>query len=70
MDGKGEEYEAGHCWLPDQISEVIANVNSGLEADGQETFEPSISELPDRGWRADPVDGLRPMKIIRENFGR
>jgi len=70
LDGKGEEYEAGHCWLPDQISEVIANVNSGLEADGQETFEPSISELPDRGWRADPVDGLRPMKIIRENFGR
>ena len=68
LDGKGEEYEAGHCWLPDQISEVIANVNSGLEADGQEIFEPSISELPDRGWRADPADGLRPLLKIRESF--
>ena len=68
LDGKGEEYEAGHCWLPDQISEVIANLNLGLEADGQEIFEPSISELPDRGWRADPADGLRPLLKIRESF--
>ena len=22
LDGKGEEYEAGHCWLPNQIAEV------------------------------------------------
>ena len=68
LDGKGEEYKAGHCWLPDQISEVIANLNLGLEADGQEIFEPSISELPDRGWRADPADGLRPLLKIRESF--
>ena len=69
LDGKGEEYEAGHCWLPNQISEVITNVNSGIAADGVEIFEPSLSELPDRGWRADPTDGLRPIKKIRKNFG-
>jgi len=68
LDGKGEEYESGHCWLPNQISEVIANVNSGLEADGEEIFEPSSSELPDREWRADPSDGLRPLKEIRKGF--
>ena len=68
LDGKGEEYEAGHCWLPNQISEVIANVNSVLEADGEEIFEPSSSELPDRDWRADPSDGLRPMTKVRKSF--
>ena len=68
LDGKGEEYKAGHCWLPDQISEVIKNINSGIDADGIEKFEPSTSELPDRDWRADPDDGLRPLKKIRESF--
>ena len=68
LDGKGEEYEAGHCWLPNQISEVIANVNSVLEADGEEIFEPSSSELPDRDWRADPSDGLRPLTKVRKSF--
>ena len=68
LDGKGEEYEAGHCWLPNQISEVIANVSSGLEADGEKVFKPSISELPDRDWRADPSDGLRPLLSMREEF--
>ena len=68
LDGKGEEYKAGHCWLPNQISEVIANVNSGLEADGEEIFEPSTSELPDRDWRADSSDGFRPLKHIRKSY--
>lgn len=70
LDGKGEEFKAGHCWLPDQISEVISNINSGFEADGEEIFEPLPSEMPDREWRADPNDGLRPIKSIRENFGK
>jgi sialic acid synthase SpsE len=70
LDGKGKEYQSGHCWLPDQISEVIANVNSGLDADGEKIFEPSPSELPDRDWRADSSDGLRPLKKIRESFGK
>jgi sialic acid synthase SpsE len=61
LDGKGEEYQAGHCWLPCQISEVITNINSGLVADGDGIFKPSPSELPDRKWRTDPSDGLRPL---------
>ena len=68
LDGKGEEYQSGHCWLPDQISEVITNVNLGLEADGEEIFKPSTSELPNREWRADPSDGLRPLTKVRKSF--
>jgi sialic acid synthase SpsE len=65
LDGSGEEYTAGHCWLPEQISEVISNINSGIQADGNGEFGPSPSEIPDREWRADPSDGLRPLKLIR-----
>ena len=68
LDGKGEEYEAGHCWLPDEIAEVINNINAGFDADGDGEFEPSLSEMPDRDWRADPSDGLRPMKKIRDSY--
>jgi len=68
LDGKGEEFEAGHCWLPDQIAAVISNVKKGLEADGNGIKEPVPSEVPDRLWRADPSDGLRPLKEIREQW--
>lgn len=65
LDGKGEEYAAGHCWLPEQIAAVIRDVNKGLAADGSGIKEPVPSELPDRLWRADPADGLRPLKEKR-----
>ena len=68
LDGTGEEYEAGHCWLPDQISVVIREVEKGLETDGSGVKEPVPCELPDRLWRADPSDGLRPFKSIRNSF--
>jgi sialic acid synthase SpsE len=68
LDGDGEEYSAGHCWLPDQIAQVINNVNKGYIADGTGVKEPVPSELPDRDWRADPSDGLRPLRRIRETW--
>jgi sialic acid synthase SpsE len=68
IDGQGEEYSAGHCWLPDQIGLVIRDAAKGFAADGNGLKEPVPSELPDRAWRADPSDGLRPMKAIRESF--
>lgn len=68
LDGKGEEYESGHCWLPDQIATVIRDVKKGFEADGNGIKEPVPSELSDRMWRADPSDGLRPMKAVREQW--
>lgn len=65
LDGKGEEFAAGHCWLPDQIARVISETKKGFAADGSGVKEPVTSELPDRDWRADPSDGLRPLKRIR-----
>lgn len=68
LDGKGEEYGAGHCWLPEQIGKVINDVNKGFIADGNGVKEPVPSELPDRLWRADPSDGLRPLKELRAEW--
>lgn len=68
LDGLGEEFASGHCWLPAQIGDVITQVRRALEADGDGTKTPTASELPDREWRADPSDGLRPMKATRRRF--
>ena len=68
LDGEGEEFSAGHCWLPKQIGAVISEVNKGLGADGDGIKAPVPSELSDRLWRADPVDGLRPMQAIRQQW--
>ena len=68
LDGEGEEFAAGHCWLPDQIKNVINNINTDFLCDGNGVFGPTESEKQDRFWRADPSDGLRPLKEIRKNY--
>lgn len=69
LEGDGAEYETGHCWLPERIRPVVELINTGLTADGNGRKVPSLSELSDREWRADPSDGLRPLLHIREHFG-
>ena len=49
LDGTGEEYHTGHCWLPDEISPVIARIRQAFTADGNGFKEPVPAELPDRG---------------------
>lgn len=68
LDGQGEEYRMGHCWLPEQIQYVIETVQSGTLADGSGEKVPACSELPDRDWRADPLDGLRPLSSERKKW--
>ena len=68
LDGKGEEFESGHCWLPGQIGSVIKQVRHAEDADGDGIKEPVPSEISDRLWRTDPSDGLRPFKSIRNSF--
>jgi len=68
LDGAGAEYATGHCWLPDEIAPCIARIRGGILADGTGYKEPVLAELPDREWRADPSDGLRPLKKIRESW--
>jgi len=68
LEGKGKEYKTGHCWLPDDIGQVIRNIKIGIQADGSGEKVPATSELSDRYWRTDPVDGLRPLKHIRKQY--
>jgi len=68
LEGEGEEFKTGHCWLPGQIEPVIRGIEEGTQADGDGVKAPMPSELPDRDWRADPSDGLRPMLSKRGEF--
>lgn len=68
LDGEGAEYAAGHCWLPAEIAPVIARIRESLAADGTGFKGPQPSELSDRDWRADPADGMRPLKHIRKEW--
>jgi N-acetylneuraminate synthase len=68
LDGKGAEYAAGHCWLPEEIAPVIARIRESLIADGAGFKEPQPSELADREWRADPADGMRPLRHVRLSY--
>ncbi|HUO87916.1 MAG TPA: N-acetylneuraminate synthase family protein [Rhizomicrobium sp.] len=65
LDGEGAEYAAGHCWLPDEIAPVIARIRESAAADGTGFKGPQPSELSDREWRADPSDGMRPLRHVR-----
>lgn len=65
LDTHGQEYQQGHCWLPEQIEPVIETVKTGYSSDGTGNKAPTASELEDRPWRADPEDGLRPLKALR-----
>jgi sialic acid synthase SpsE len=65
LEGDGAEYASGHCWLPGEIAPVIARIRESLAADGAGFKGPQPSELSDREWRADPSDGMRPLRHIR-----
>lgn len=67
LDGNGFEYKSKHCWLPYEISKVLDNINQGITADGKHKIIPRKREKNERNWRADPIDGLRPIKKIRKN---
>jgi N-acetylneuraminate synthase len=68
LDGQGAEYAAGHCWLPQEIAPVISRIRESVIADGTGFKGPQPSELSDREWRADPADGMRPLKHVRLSY--
>lgn len=65
LDGTGDEFKTGHCWLPDAIEGVIRAARDGFAADGTGIKAPVPAEIPDRDHRADPSDGLRPLRRAR-----
>ncbi len=68
LEGEGAEFGGRHCWLPGPIGDVIRSVATGVAADGTGRKEPTPPELGDRDWRADPEDGLRPLRHMRRNW--
>jgi len=68
LEGQGAEYPSRHCWLPEQIAPVIAAAKAGFAADGSRDVRPAHCELAEREWRADPVDGLRPVQAKRRQL--
>lgn len=68
LEGDGPEYASGHCWLPQSIATVIETIRQGVGADGNGVKVPMAAEVADRDWRADPQDGLRPLKTIRATW--
>ncbi len=68
LEGEGEEFKYGHCWLPDRVKRLIRMTKDGFLADGDGNKKPQENELKERLWRADPEDGLRPMKRIRKEW--
>jgi sialic acid synthase SpsE len=69
LEGEGAEFSSGHCWLPQGMRSVIASVRSGLLAEGDGQVGPVASEIEEREWRADPEDGLRPLRSTRAKVG-
>ncbi len=68
LEGKGEEFDVGHCWLPNKIEELIKQVRCAELSDGDGIKEPVASEVSDLEWRTDPSDGLRPFRSVRKTF--
>jgi N-acetylneuraminate synthase len=68
LDGEGEEYSGGHCWLPDEMKNVIDTIKAGISSDGTGEKKPDPSEFSEREWRSDPSDGLRPFMKMREAY--
>ena len=68
LDGEGEEYSTGHCWLPNEIKQVIDFTREIEVIDGDGIKKFSDSEIIEKDWRADPVDGLRPLIKTRKSL--
>ncbi len=68
LDGEGDEFKTGHCWLPDAIAEAIREIRTGFEAEGDGRKAPTAIEADERSWRADPSDGLRPLRSLRDHW--
>lgn len=68
LEGQGAEFSSGHCWLPEAMRGVIAAVRTGMRAEGDGRIAPAPSEMEEREWRADPDDGLRPLRDTRKRL--
>jgi sialic acid synthase SpsE len=65
VDLDGEGNEAGpHNWTPAGLR-ALTGAPAATAADGDGVKVPMPVEAPDVAWRADPEDGLRPLRATR-----
>jgi len=66
-DGKGYESSYGHCWGPGKAKHTIDEIDMIQKIIGNpDVYQAKVNHIENRAWRADPSDGLRPMKEIRK----
>jgi len=71
LDLDGDGYEGGeHSWTPERLRALIALAEEDDALDGDGIKRPMPVELPDVAWRADPDDGLRPLRQMREHLAQ
>ena len=68
LEGYGWEEKEGnhHCWLPKDLQKMINYIDNENLVIGSLKKNYSLSEKNERKFRADPSDGLRPLKKFRK----
>ena len=67
LEGSGWEEKEGnhHCWLPPDVKNMMNYINNEKIIEGSFKKDYSKEEKNERKFRADPSDGLRPIKTYR-----
>ena len=61
IDKKGFEFKSGHCWLPQDLNDLINSFDfNSSEYDGSGKLTALSVEKKERMWRRD-TDGFRPI---------
>jgi len=69
LDGKGWENIGGeHCWSPKKIKNLMNYLKNEKRINGSLSKKVSKEEKKERKFRADPSDGLRPIKSFRKEL--
>ncbi len=70
LDGSGWEEKEGnhHCWLPRDLQKMMNYIYNEKQIEGKLKKNFAKEEIIERRFRADPSDGLRPIKIYREKL--
>jgi sialic acid synthase SpsE len=68
LDGSGWEEKEGnhHCWLTKDLEKMLFYINHEDDVEGKLYKKFSLVEKNERRYRADPSDGLRPLKEFRK----
>jgi len=68
LDKKGKEFKFNHCWLPNEMQEIINVVKKEKIISGKFKKTVSVAEKDEKNWRADKYDGLRPLRKVRKKY--